>query len=718
MEEQTKFPGATDSSPDSNPEDKALVRHWNGVVESCWNSHEWFRKSVRDARKYVRGEQHDDGSGKLGRANLLYADIKNGVNRVYAKNPEISIRPAIAVDESRYEEVKQFARTCEVVLNRQLHDADLKRRAKAALRSADTTKVGWLKMDYQRSYELDPIMQNRINDTQDNLLQLQAAQEKLSDNDANAKADLELRRADLRVKLRAYQEQKEVIAAEGLVIDHVLSEHILLDTTQIRNIDEFAQAPWIAHCVPMSVEDARVRFGKKIQETSGYTLHRVDDDDDMKKYFRSGGMESPKSGQYIRVWEVWSKTDMTVFTFGEGGSEWLREPFSPDTQSEQWYPFFPYSPDRIDGDFYPLSKVDRLKELQDEHNKARTRFREMRDRHIPHTLLRKGAYTDNDVKAMANPDRFGFAQIEGQEGIPLAQDILPGINPQIDPQIYMTEHIERDWERSTNVADASRGFVTKPKTATEAAITDQANNLQSSGDSDELDDFLTILARSALEILLQELTVQQATRIAGDTAIWPPGNMSKEEVFNLVALEIRAGSTAKPNKAIEQQLWTQFGPQIMDTVMKTNELIGMKQIELAEITIEMLRESLRRFDVRIDLNDLFRGLILKIKQAQQGPTEADLRAQQRQEQMEQAQVDQIQATVDKTKADAFKDMALAKKATEAGKIDLLQTLSEDEGRRRDQRLQAMEGLAKAEGKEKDQQIALFNAMNKQNRGQQ
>ena len=152
--------------------------------------------------------------------------------------------------------------------------------------------------------------------------------------------------------------------------------------------------------------------------------------------------------------------------------------------------------------------------------------------------------------------------------------------------------------------------------------------------------------------------------------------------------------------------------------MKTNELIGMKQIELAEITIEMLRESLRRFDVRIDLNDLIRGLILKIKQAQQGPTEADLRAQQRQEQMEQAQVDQIQATVDKTKADAFKDMALAKKATEAGKIDLLQTLSEDEGRRRDQRLQAMEGLAKAEGKEKDQQIALFNAMNKQNRGQQ
>ena len=49
---------------------------------------------------------------------------------------------------------------------------------------------------------------------------------------------------------------------------------------------------------------------------------------------------------------------------------------------------------------------------------------------------------------------------------------------------------------------------------------------------------------------------------------------------------------------------------------------------------------------------------------------------------------------------------------------MLQTLSEDEGRRRDQRLQAMEGLAKAEGKEKDQQIALFNAMNKQNRGQQ
>lgn len=715
MAEETKFesPNNTETA-EASPEEQALVRHWNDVIEKCWDDHKVFRDRVRESRMYVRGEQHEDKSGKLVRANLLYSDIKAGVNKVYAKHPEISIRPAVAVDESRYSQVKDFAKTCETVLNRQLLDASLKRRAKAALRSADTTRIGWLKIDYQREYALDPIIMNRINDVQDNLLRLEAARKKLLD--PHDLTDAELKRAHLQVLLSSLEEKKEVVAAEGLVIDHVLSEYILLDTRLIRSIDEFDQAPWIAHCIPMSIPKAEALFDKKIEGVSGYSLHDIDEEAKESGLSGNSSDSGLKSEEYLRVWEVWSKDDQMVYTFGEGGREWLREPYSPDAQPQQWYPFFPYSPDRVDGSFYPLSKVDRLKELQDEHNRARTRFAEVRDKNIPHTLYKKGAFTKKDVKTLANPDRFGFAGIEGEEGVPINQNILPGINPQIDPQVYMTEHTERDWGRSTEFGGLAGGFVSRPKSATEAAIVDQANNTQSSGDSDELEDYLTRIAKSVLEILLQELTVQQAAKIAGESAVWPPQNMPREEIFNLVSLEIKAGSTSKPNQALQQQLWTQFGPQIMDTVMRTNELISAGQIELAEVTMEILRESLSRFDVRIDLNDLFRGLIMKIKQAQQGPTEEQLMAQQRQIEAEQANIDLVKANVQKTQSEAVKDMALAKKAEDSGRLDFMEQLAVIEDNERARKMQAVELEHKIDGQRQDRDRSLFdsltNALNK------
>src|SRR3546814_19167006 len=86
-------------------------------------------------------------------------------------------------------------------------------------------------------------------------------------------------------------------------------------------------------------------------------------------------------------------------------------------------------------------------------------------------------------------------------------------------------------------------------TATESSIAEQGRISTISANVDDLDEFLTEVARATGQLMLLELDEATAKRIAGEGAVWPA--LSREDVISEIFLTVKAGSSGRPNKAAE-----------------------------------------------------------------------------------------------------------------------------------------------------------------------
>jgi hypothetical protein len=141
-----------DGTPKFSDQEKALVKDLLGEITNRKESTE-FKKFLEDIeinRSYARGNQHDDGEKGLVRANLIHPELKKATNETYAKDPDFSVVPTDTIDKQRYEVWKTVGRTMELVLKNQFApaQANLKSYAKRAVRAADTTGFGWIKVVY------------------------------------------------------------------------------------------------------------------------------------------------------------------------------------------------------------------------------------------------------------------------------------------------------------------------------------------------------------------------------------------------------------------------------------------------------------------------------------------------------------------------------------------------------------------------------------------
>jgi hypothetical protein len=73
-------------------------------------------------------------------------------------------------------------------------------------------------------------------------------------------------------------------------------------------------------------------------------------------------------------------------------------------------------------------------------------------------------------------------------------------------------------------------------------------------------------------------------------------------VFDMVHLSVRGGSTGKPDRLQDQDRWTTLLPVIEKAMAQIAELRAAGQNGMAEAATELVRETLRRFDERIDID--------------------------------------------------------------------------------------------------------------------
>ena len=597
------------------PQDsQALPKKWTARITHARAHWATFHKRVRHNRNAVAGfNWNADPTGKdfySLRANLIHGTISAVLPNVYARNPEISTTPThLGAD------IKLFCKTLEKVTNRALEHAQLKNRAKSTVRAALTCSFGILKVMYQRDPGKDGYIQSRINDAQENLLAIEELVRDLQENDQRHHHDA--KRAELEELIKSLQEQSEVQSAEGLVIDRVLTENLLIDPS-ICEFWDYTDADWICQIIPMKRGQAEALYKKNLANAKIYQPGQGEPSHKKAKRLASMQMNAGSGpvidDQQIAVLEIWDSATQRVYTMVEGATEWLREPYSPPRAGKRWYPFFLLPYQVVDGQFVGPSLVDLTERLQDEHNEARDRFNQHRDLCIPGWVA-SADINEKTIKKHSD-SRFGEITIVDTEGKPLNQVIIPRGHPKIDPIVYDTSAVRYDWEQVTGLQDAARSTVVRPKTATEANILQRALSGRVFEFKDQIEDWLQEIAQYSAQVLLQELTKEQVERYMGPpstkttmingelvmtmekTYDWP--ELTKDRIFDMVDLRIRAGTTGAPDGIEDKESWLKVLPMI------TNLSIQIQNLQARGMDYEhirnLLHETLLRYDDRIDSN--------------------------------------------------------------------------------------------------------------------
>ncbi|APC06157.1 hypothetical protein AOC10_06280 [Polynucleobacter asymbioticus] len=596
------------------PQDSnALQQKWTARITHARAHWATFHKRVRHNRNTVAGfNWNADPTGKdfySLRANLIHGTISAVLPNVYARNPEISTTPTHSGAD-----IKLFCKTLEKVTNRALEHAQLKNRAKSTVRAALTCSFGILKVMYQRDPSKDSYIQGRINDAQENLLAIEDLVRDLQGEDQHHR---DAKRAELEELIKSLQEQTEVQSAEGLVIDRVLTENLLIDPS-ICEFWDYTDADWICQIIPMKRSQAEALYKKNLANAKIYQPGQGEPSHKKARRLASMHMDASKSpvsdDQQIAVLEIWDRTTQRVYTMVEGATEWLREPYSPPRAGERWYPFFLLPYQVVDGQFVGPSLVDLTERLQDEHNEARDRFNQHRDLCIPGWVA-SADINEKTIKKHSD-SRFGEITIVDTEGKPLNQVIIPRGHPKIDPIVYDTSAVRYDWEQVTGLQDAARSTVVRPKTATEANILQRALSGRVFEFKDQIEDWLQEIAQYSAQVLLQELTKEQVERYMGPpstkttmvngelvmtmekTYDWP--ELTKDRIFDMVDLRIRAGTTGAPDGIEDKESWLKVLPMI------TNLSIQIQNLQARGMDYEhirnLLHETLLRYDDRIDSN--------------------------------------------------------------------------------------------------------------------
>ncbi|MGO1069310.1 hypothetical protein [Lysobacter sp. CA199] len=596
-------PGADDAAKLKQNQDRAQCRKWQKKVKAALDGENEERKRWPRWRSYAKGNMKDAAGAEYAvDAPILKSVLETQLAQLYAKNPEVASDPVKSVGAERDESIRAFAETIEIAETKWFKDAKVKPAVRRAIRAAQVVPVGVLKLSLQIDKRRDPVIQRRMNDLQDNIARIETLQRQL--DDPNKIAEHEEKAADLRQQLRAVSEQADPKVRKGFVLDPITLETWVVDPGCSEIIDHL-NAGWQANFTWMQPDDVMDSFGLTCEQVDKLTRYndRKADSGPAAKVEHQPGSGDPQPG-WIRVWELWCKTDTTVYTFGDGFDEYLREPYTPDHLSARFYPYFVLGFNWLDAERWPQSTVEGCHKLQDEYSTTRSRQRLHRKRAIPKTAFNAGAVPPTEAKKVEQAETGEMVGVHLTDpDADLSKLLVPISYPNIDPALYDVGPILRDLEQLVGLQDAARSTMVKAKTATEATIMDNSSTGRGDSQRENVEELVNDIACAMLEIGLSAYTAEEMARIAGPKSIWP--KYTRDEIFDIVDVAVRAGTSGRPDTAAEREAWATLLPLLMQMIERialaaSNPMLAASGV--IEAYTELLRESFRRLDERIDVD--------------------------------------------------------------------------------------------------------------------
>lgn len=625
-----------DNSADSiAPDANAGVRDMQKRFRSSANKWKEPFRQIRANRKYLRGlqnvsDERDDGiiltadndwddrpRPNAHQANVVLATLQTMLPMIYARNPEISVKAAKQVEPQTtdYSLASNFAETLELVLNRSFSDAGLKAIAKQMLRSIQTSRIAVVKLSYQHHRAEDPIIRDKIVDAQERLASVRARTQKIAEGVQGSSEhtytpeELEFEEQQLQLEVNSLNEDIEVLVGEGLRLSYIRVDDFRLDPN-IDDLVRYREARWMGHVDYQTPDEVRQEFGVTEEQLKDFTKYKrtvAGIPRRMGEEISStpdGAAEILHGGELIAVNELWDKRTRSFYTWAEGGKDWLRPPETPKKLGERWYPFFVLGFNWLDGEEWPLSDVELLMELGKEYEETRVMQKRHRRLSAPHYIGDKSRIKRNDVETFRDA-ALGEIALINAAGSPVDQVFKAAEHPPMRPEVYDTLPIRHDIEWISGTTDAQKGSIITPKTATEAQIQAAGLGERVGEKRDTLEECLTEMSQFSAELVLLNMSKQKVYRIAGLNAVWP--DVNKQQLYTMVEVEIRAGSLGKPDQQQEIENWSQILPLILQQIQFIMQLRTMGVPDNENPYVQVLLETLSRFDERIDLEKFLPG---------------------------------------------------------------------------------------------------------------
>lgn len=609
---------SSDEEKEATAERKALVARWLDDVRAAKDHHKDAFKQMKDDIKFAKGLQWPGQAAKDDRyvVNLVLRHIQQRVAALYAKNPTMvakrkprmdfamwdespeqlqqviqglamqdpsiaALAQDIAQGRARRKQIERIGKTLEIMMRYYMNEQQppFKLRAKQLIRRTETTGVGFIKLGFQRATGQDPDTADKIADFSTRLAHLERLANEINEGEVfGDQAEIE----ELRLAMAQMAQQPEIILREGLVFDFPRSWSVIVDPA-CTELKGFVGANWVAQEFIFSAE--------KIEE-----LYGVDDigSKGAKEYARKSNGEKPvrsgDKGAEFRVFEIYDKLTGMMLTVCEGYDDFLEEPAAPRVYIEQFFPFFVLSFNDIEDDegIYPPSDVFLMRAMQMETNRAREGLREHRIANRPAYGAARGVLGTEDKARLSDHQAHEVIEFDIPPGTPVAS-VMQGIpKVPIDPSVYDTSVFFDDIQKAIGSQEANFGGASGAA-ATEVSVAEGSRLATIQSNIDDLNDFLSLVARAASGILLKEISQETARKIVGPGAVWP--EMTVGDIAEELYLDIEAGSSGRPNKAYDLANFERAAPTLLQVPGITPKWLA-KQI-------------ITRLDDNIDLTDAY-----------------------------------------------------------------------------------------------------------------
>ena len=497
---------------------------------------------------------------------------------------------------ARRADLTKLARTLELLYAnawREQKPVDFKTGMKKLVRRTCTTAVGYVELGFQREYGPRPGMNEKLADARARLDHMRSLAEGIEGGDF-FDGDAEI--SELELSIAALESEPEIVIREGLIFDFPPSTRIIPDLLT-KSLIGFVGARHLTIEYLYTTEQVKEVFGVDLGHGyKGYSLSGSAEDDhngpspneiqdDEDEYTP----RSDRNGSgLVCVWKHYDKTSGLVYYLADGYNKWLREPAAPDVFVEDFWPVYALTFNDVESenDLFPPSDVALIRDQQHELNLSRQGKRDHREAASPRWFGSRGALEEEDIAAVHGAKKFSVTLLNKDPSTKL-QDLFDAFPiPGVDPNLYDTNEIMQDLQVVVGTQEAQFGGVSKA-TATESAIAANSSTANASSGSDDLDGFLTSVSRASGQILLKEMSAEKVTEIVGPGAFWPELTLS--QIAGEIFLEIEAGSSGKPNQAVEVNNFERIMPLIL-------QIPGIKAQRVA-------KEAIRRLDDRLDLNE-------------------------------------------------------------------------------------------------------------------
>ncbi len=509
--------------------------------------------------------------------------------------PEVMEAQALLEDYKHGIEQRQMTeklgRTLEIVFKHFMDEQvplPFKTSMKQLVRRALTCKVGFVELDFQRPQGGLSNTSQRLSDFRDQLAHLKTLAEEVEQGSETA--DIEAKTAELEHAMTSMGAQQFVMMREGLVFHFHPSTSVIPDSI-CRSLVGFEGSRWLT--IEYSYTPSRVKEVFGVDLGKNYTVYTADGQStNNQREMDFGDSDDEQSEDCCCVWKHYDRQTGVVYFLCDGYDGFLQPPGPPNVYVEDFWPVEALTFNEIedDKDIYPPSDVELMYHMQMEYNRAREGMREHRKAARPRFATPNGAMTDEEKDRFARAEPWSVTELN-LSGVDndVRKALQPIPVPGVDPNLYETNPIFVDTQLAVGSAEAQFGSAAGA-TATESSIAESSRIASVDSNVDDLDGFLTRVARKAGQILLRELSPEQVQKIAGRGAVWP--QLTLDQVADELVLDIEAGSSGKPNRVQELRNWREILPLVLQIPGINPEWLG--------------RETLRRLDDRMDLTDAFK----------------------------------------------------------------------------------------------------------------